>query len=247
MIKLRRNVETEDPRLDLIPQVDERNQNYPVAALLNSTEPKVNRQWGLETVLDQVQDGACVGCALTHELLAEPADWGPAFANFFGDEVSIMEKMARAVYFDAQRIDPWPGGEYPRARPTMSGTSLLAGVKVLHRQGWWSGYRWAFTVEEALATICEVGPVIYGGPWTVGMLDPTPVEGKIQATGRKVGGHAVLLSGVDLLGETVTVRNSWGRSWGQDGSAVLPIGDLKRLMAQGGEIVVPEDRFSPST
>lgn len=41
----------------------------------------------------------------------------------------------KALYFDAQREDEWPGGEYPGGSPSYSGTSVRAALEVVRRAG----------------------------------------------------------------------------------------------------------------
>ena len=41
--------------------------------------------------------------------------------------------------------------------------------------------------------------------------------GRYVPAGRYMGGHAVLLVGIDMDNKTCKVRNSWGTQWGQDG------------------------------
>jgi C1A family cysteine protease len=71
------------------------------------------------------------------------------------------------------------------------------------------------------------------GPVCMGFLVPQSFEsdavtrtGIMGMPGKHepiVGGHAVLLSGVDRDANTFLVRNSWGRDWGMDGYFSVPI------------------------
>jgi hypothetical protein len=52
-------------------EFDPRSRNYPARTLLAVEPPRTNL-WPLAEYLDQGSEGACVGFAWTHELLAEP-------------------------------------------------------------------------------------------------------------------------------------------------------------------------------
>lgn len=222
---------TTDPRLDCLPQFDERSREYPIRALVSEQKPLRSRGWMCRTWLDQGQDGACVGFSWTHELAAAPIPI---------DEVD--ENFARGIYHDAQMIDEWPGTDYP-------GTSVLAGAKVISSRGYMSEYRWAFGVEDALRAIGYQGPVVVGIPWYDSMFEPRP-SGLLEVS--PDGGddrHAILVRGVSLKArlkgepgpmELVRLHNSWGKDWGPlDGSCYLRVDDFGRLLESKGECCVP--------
>jgi hypothetical protein len=82
----------------------------------------------------------------------------------------IDNKFAKEqLYWEAQKIDRWPGGAYPGAEPHMEGSSVLAAVKVAKRLGYIEEYRWAFGIEDVKKAISEIGPVILGVPWYEGI------------------------------------------------------------------------------
>jgi len=57
----------------------------------------------------------------------------------------------------------------------------------------------------------------------------------IRASGNLAGGHAYLLDGVNTQQGLVRIKNSWGRDWGHEGFAYMPLPDLEMLIADGGE------------
>ena len=70
-------------------------------------------------VLDQGQEGACTGFAVAHELIAQPSVV----------RKGINAKFAREkLYWEAQKIDPFPGGDYPGAEPNMEGSTVLSAI-----------------------------------------------------------------------------------------------------------------------
>ncbi len=192
------------------PSEDERDRKY---ALSLSVSDKQRKMWtDTNWEGDQKATPRCVGYAWAHWLDAAP-----------------LRQFARpdGIYELAQAVDEWEGTDY-------DGTSVRAGAKVLERIGYIGGYQWAFDVEQVVEAILQVGPVVVGTDWLSGMLRPN-AEGLIRATGRSVGGHAYLLSGVDRQQGKFRVKNSWGTRWGVQGRAYLPIEDFARLLSRQGE------------
>src|SRR5687767_6560054 len=122
-----------DVRLARIRQFDDRSKQYPVRELVKARAPR-SYTWPCLQHLDQGQEGACVGFSVAHELIAKPVSVKGITAKF----------ATEAIYWEAQRNDPWEGGSYPGAKPIYEGTSVLAGVKVVHKLGHIKEYRWAF-------------------------------------------------------------------------------------------------------
>lgn len=234
-MKLRGGCETRDPRLDRLPQFDERSRGFPIAAAVPKTLR--GRTWPCSAYLDQGSEGACVGFAWAHELVA----WPRVFRQ---DAAS-----ARWWYHEAQKIDEWEGGSYPGASPAYEGTSVLAGAKVVQSQGHMAEYRWAFSIDEVLRAISHEGPVVFGIPWRDSMFDTRP-DGLLDCSGDlEAGGHAILGRGLLLKPRlagvaepVVRLRNSWGRGWGVDGDAFIRVSDLEDLLRGWGECCVPLDR-----
>lgn len=219
-IIMRDQTETNDARLGLLAQNDPRNNDYKT---LKAETGDV--WWETDTVLDQGFNGACVGYAFTHTLRAQ--GWR---------HPAINKDFAWSVYTNAQKIDPWAGGEYAGARPTMAGTSLLAGAKVLHGRGFFPEYRWASTVKQAREGLVN-GPGVLGCMWRDSM-DRLDDDKTITVRGRRNGGHALMLAGV--MGDLFVLTNSWGTEWGEDGHAFIHAKDLEKLLSDRvGKIVFP--------
>lgn len=210
--------------LDRVAQFDDRSRQYPARALTAAAGPR-SYTWGVPTLsgrrpLDQGVEGACVGHAWAHEAAARP---------IVRDDADSA--LAFHVYREAQKIDPWPGEAY-------SGTSVLAGAKVMERLGYLAEYRWAFGLDDALTVVSRHGPAVIGLNWWSGMWEPD-TRGYLHRTGRVVGGHALLLTGVSVRHERATVYNSWGKAWGMGGRAYLSWDDLGALLEDDGEVCVP--------
>jgi len=223
---------TEDPRLDRVPQFDERSRQYPIRTLPGEGLPLRSFGWRCPTWLDQGQEGACVGFSWSHELAAFPV----AVDN-------VDDGFAHGVYKEAQTLDEWPGEDY-------EGTSVLGGAKAVSGRGYMDEYRWAFGVEDALRAIGYHGLVVIGIPWYESMFRPRP-SGLVEVEPGGGGGHAILVRGVSLKarlkGEqgsmpVVRLRNSWGRSWGVDGDCYVRVEDFERLLNDHGECCVPVKR-----
>ena len=226
MIQLKNGVTTEDSRLDRIEEFDERSRNYPIRTAQNEQKPLRSYTWRCNSWFDQGREGACVAYSLGHELAARPA------------EVSGITDpwLVQNVYWEAQKQDPWEGGSYPGANPRYAGTSVLAGVKVLHEKKLFAEYRWAFGLRDVLLGVGRNGPAVIGVRWKEGMIRPDS-DGYIYPTGRSVGGHAVVVRAINVKKGYVTIRNSWGKNWGENGDCYMKFDDLGELLQDRGEAV----------
>lgn len=194
--------------------------------------------WQEGIVLDQGEEGACVGFGWTAELLAEPFTPNPQ------PPLDVAQKTAQKYYKLAQKADEWPGENY-------SGTSVLAGARIMKQYGFIGEYRWCFSVEDIRDAIIFEGPVVLGIPWYEEMYQ-TLDNGLVKVGGKKVGGHCILLTGYDpsmQIGdhkyEVFRWRNSWGKDYGLNGSGFIRIEDLRDLIDRSGEACVPMQRTVP--
>jgi hypothetical protein len=236
-VRLRDGSVTGDARADRIEQADARSTGYPVAAALPARPPR-SYTWRLRTVLDQGGDGACVGFAWAHYLLGRPLELSGIDADYARDR----------IYLPAQRVDRFPGGEYPGAVPLMAGTSVLAGARVVRAAGLIREYLWAGNVAELLAAVAWLGPAVIGCGLHRGMLSPDR-WGWVRPTGARVGKHAYVLRGLRMLptgsGDAwdtdrswALLQNSFGPSWGRGGACRITVADLARLWP-GTEACIP--------
>jgi hypothetical protein len=223
------NTGTPEERVfDRIPRWDVRNDKYRIRSLDTIADKALRSySWRVPAVLDQGSEGACVGFAFAHELAARPRI------------VNVDEITARGIYYDARRVDEWVGEDY-------SGTSVLAGAKVLVERGHFASYRWARTVEELALAVGYAGPAVIGVDWHSGM-DTPDIEGFIHATGGIRGGHAILVPDVAVVTKRRSrpyfeVHNSWGPGWGENGRAKISFDDMAKLLAEFGEACIPMGR-----
>jgi hypothetical protein len=222
------------PTLDWVSNHDERSRNYSIAEKVGTVEPK-KKYWTSGVVLDQGREGACVGFGWTGELLASPMP-------FRTDDTQANE-FALSVYRRAQQLDQWAGENY-------SGTSVLAGAKVMKEKGYISGYRWAFNMDDLRSAVISEGPVVIGVPWKDGMYETRP-SGLVDISGEPIGGHCLFLTGYNprarLKGEKANLevyrwRNSWGLGYGVNGNGFIKAEDLATLLKATGEACVPQGR-----
>jgi hypothetical protein len=230
-IELKGKNVTEDPRLDRIPEFDEKSRLFSIRETLETRKPR-SYTWRCNKWLDQKNEGACVGFSFAHELAARPFE----FRN-------ITDSDAREYYFRAQQLDDWPGGSYPGASPFYEGTSILAGAKAIVEKGHIEEYRWAFGVEDLVLAIGHSGPAVIGVNWYESMFN-VGTDGYLRVSGQKTGGHAILVRGYNSVARRFMLRNSWGKNWGRNGDCFISYEDMERLLNEKGEACIPMIRKS---
>jgi len=219
---------------DRVPQFDEKSRAFGISDVISTVEPK-KKYWNPGAVLDQGREGACVGFGWTTELIASPRPFKvtPEQGN----------QYALGIYHEAQKIDEYPGENY-------SGTSVLAGAKVVTQRGYISEYRWCFKTEEVRDALITSGPVVIGINWYDSMYETSP-GGMVEVGGKVVGGHCITLTGYNprarIKGysgyhEGFRWKNSWGNDYGVNGLGFIKIEDLDRLLSERGEACVPMSR-----
>lgn len=199
---------------------DPRSKNYPVIKRIGERRSTL---WDCKKHLDQGKEGSCVGFGCGHELVADPVECLEVDYNY----------CREAIYWAAQKIDDWPGGDYPGAFPRYEGTSVLAGLKTLKASGWCDEYRWAFGLNDVLDGIAN-GPFIMGTNWYQGMNN-TDTNGFIHVSGANQGGHCWLLKGINFEDSYATGHNSWSTNWGVLGDFKISLYDLDKLLVNNGE------------
>lgn len=225
----------EDRRLDWSPTHDPRSLNYEVRETLGAVE-EIPKTWDRGPILNQGSEGACVGFGWTAELMASPRPDPTA-------EALTANTYAKEVYYRAKQIDDYEGEDY-------SGTSVLAGAKVLQERGLQDEYRWALSVEDVRDAVISEGPVVVGVPWYYEMYVTKP-SGLVTLGGDLVGGHCLTIFGYhpgqSIAGETGEFKvfkwqNSWDVTYGRDGWGYIRYEDLRDLLSQWGEACVPMGR-----
>lgn len=180
--------------------------------------------WG-----DQGLTSECVAYAWIHWL-----EDGPTYQKPIPNPIL----NPNTVYKQAQLVDEWPGENY-------NGTSIRAGAKVLQSLGYISRYNWITNVNVLASTVLNLGPVVCGTWWYAGMMTPNRRTGLITTSGRRLGGHAFVITGVDTRTRLFRIKNSWGRHWGINGRAFISYTDMAKLISQQGEICFATEIAKP--
>jgi hypothetical protein len=175
--------------------------------------------WG-----DQGGASECVGFSITHWIEDGPVTHrGPA---------PVVDPQE--LYLLAQQLDEWDGQDY-------EGTSVRGGMKAAQQLGFVKNYAWIYDAGAFVYSLLELGPMVIGIDWLAGMMD-TDERGLIYATGEVVGGHAILADGINVTKGLVRLKNSWGRSWGDDGFCWIPFDELEYLLfGANGEVALAEE------
>lgn len=250
MIRLRNGQIAEDPRLDRLVWFDEQSRSYPVLAALPAEAAQRGPRpytWRCRTWLDQGREGACTAFAFAHDAAARPAEVKAM------DESETTQRWILARYHDAQHQDPWDGCSLgPRCpieprRKRYDGSAVLAAAKVFQSVRLFREYRWAFGEDDLRLSLGYEGPAVIGVNWYEGMGSPNP-SGFIHSTGRRLGGHAILVNGLHRDADGTfyyRLRNSWGHDWGKEGDCFVTAKDMARLLTEDGECVFPVGRRVP--
>lgn len=242
---------SDDVRLDRVYPGVERHfpslgfliRDLPKGGVALAEKPLRSFTWGVPQWLDQGQEGRCVEYAICHELLARPV----MIERQRVDEILLGKK----IYWPAQEEDEWEGGSYPGADPIYEGTSVLSGMKVAARLGFFGEYRWGLNAKDLALCIGYAGPAILGINWYEGMHETDP-HGFVHVSGSISGGHAILChrvkiekrkdGSIDYDRSYFQLHNSWGPSWGVDGRAKVLWSDMERLISEQGEVALPVRR-----
>ena len=207
---------------------DSRDKNYLIEnkltlpkTILTSKYWDANGWWG-----NQGNTPQCVGYAWAHWIEDGPVghDGLPPIVH------------PTLIYREAQKIDEWVGENY-------DGTSVRGGAKYLKTTNKISSYLWTYDINVLINTLLTNGPVVVGTNWYTSMFTPDR-NGLIRVLGRKAGGHAYIINGVDTKTKLFRIKNSWGKNWGKSGHAYISFTDMARLIKENGEVCLAiENKF----
>lgn len=164
---------------------------------------------------NQLSTPACVGFAWAHWLNAAPT-------------VNYLDPQG--LYKFSKYFDEWQGEDY-------DGTSVRACAKVLQSLGLIKEYNWTWSVNNVANAILEYGPVVVGTPWYEGFMEPDE-EGNVSIYGNVLGGHAYVITGVNLNEGKLRCKNSWGKEYGKGGRFLMTFETMQRLLDEDGEACI---------
>lgn len=154
------------------------------------------------------------------------------------------EEWAIGLYSDATHRDEW----HDQAWPTDDcGSSGLGVAKALKARGLIDHYAHATTAEE-LCRDLQHGPVLMGMPWLSAFFEPVGQHALLDDIpgwqhSPVAGGHEVCIvalehvayrptGGLDYPRTILRIRNSWTRSWGDDGEFRVSLALYQQLRSQ---------------
>lgn len=188
---------------------DPRDKEYPFSlALPIGASTRTWKYWTQGKLkLNQGNQPACVGYTGANWMQASPT------------RTKVTNTTGLDLYRECKKIDGYDG----------DGTWDRILMKVLQAQGKVEKYLWAQNPHELDQWLLTTGPVMIGVPWTSDMFS-VDKKGFIHITGSEVGGHEVLLTGVNLNTGHYTIVNSWGEGWGVKGTCKISRKDLHSLL-----------------
>ncbi len=225
---------------------DSRSRAYRVASPTGTPLKAVRHRSHID-ILNQGDIGMCTGASGVAAIYREPYGHDPRRET---GRYSPNLAGAIALYRAATEIDQFQG-TYP---PNDTGSDGLSIAKVLKKAGIISGYRWAFTIDEALAALQET-PLITGLPWYNSMFEPSPMGlMNIDRASGSAGGHELCVdeyipdSPANFTPAMVGGPNSWGPDWGYGGRWYLTVEDWASLLAEHGDVTqfVPLSKPAPA-
>jgi hypothetical protein len=201
---------------------DARDADFPLSAILPAT-PFITQKmwwdngwWG-----DQGNTSMCTVFSWSHWL-----EDGPMIQDELVNQERPLYDVTQ-LYQKAQLNDGLPGTNY-------NGSTVRAVAKILKGLNIISEYRWASSVDDISTCLLTLGPVVVGTRWYTNMFNPDSSY-QIHVGGGMAGGHAYVLNGVDMEKKLFRIKNSWGKSWGQEGHAFISFDDFAGLLANGGQ------------
>jgi hypothetical protein len=175
----------------------------------------------LVPVFDQGDLGSCTGNAAEGAISTAPF-------SYKGDEAGAVK-----TYSLATELDDIPGS-YP---PDDTGSSGWAAMRALYKQGLIKGWYQTSTLADTLWAL-QLRPGITGITWLTGCDNPSP-SGLVSYSGTVRGGHEIEMYGLDVTSKLIWFYNSWGTSWGLNGTFCMTWSDYEKALLDSGDATFP--------
>jgi hypothetical protein len=245
-----RRYQPTDPRLKRHVRHDSRSLRYAYGVLPKSAIVKT--KWTRRIpILDQGQLGSCTANAFTGCIGTDSRQRsGVSTVTVKADSHSLFRPGATKLdenfavgFYSLETLDDAYPGNYPPDDTGSDGLGAMAAGKEL---GLVDTYKHAFSIA-AVQSALMAGPVLWGTEWLNSMFT-TDSKGFLVAdkSSGVAGGHELVLTGYDPATDTYDGDNSWGTSFGIDGSFKVSGTDLKYLLSQDGDITVPHWLTTPA-
>lgn len=207
---------------------DPRSRNFAYEATVATLVPVEHKRHG--GIFNQGQLGSCTGNAACGAKNTEPL-------YHAGSTHLIVEAGAVDIYSLATRLDGLSDGYWP---PHDTGSSGLAVSKAMKQEGMIGSYQHAFDMDAALAAL-QAGPVITGVNWYEG-FDTPDANGLVKISGQIRGGHELVARGYQPAANPddalIKLDNSWGTSWGLNGSFFWTVATWRTLLSEQGDVTI---------
>lgn len=247
MITNRHRFTPVDPRLNRHVRHDDRSYAYAVGVLPKSAIKAVS--WERRTpILDQGNLGKCTaesftgaagtdsasGQGWTSVTLPGSADTGISGLRA-GTSYALDDTFSTMFYALETDSDAYPG-TYP---PDDCGSDGLGAMAAAKRLGMVKEYRHAMSYAAAVSAV-QAGPLLWGTTFFASM-EATTADGyfDVDVDSEILGGHEMLLRSYDPETDEWGGDNSWGESWGRDGSFKITGSRLSFLLSQHGDATLP--------
>lgn len=187
-------------------------------------------------ILNQGDIGSCTGNGETGVLACDPN-----FAALPAGHDTLNEALALRIYSGAETIDG--DGPYP---PNDNGSSGPSAAKAAMQLGLIAGYTHILSLAD-LEDALQTQAVSIGINWYDSFDSPSPSGLLTISKGAEVrGGHEPMLRGIDVDAKTFFGDNSWGTSWGVNGSFTIGYATMERLLSEQGDGTVSVPLGSPA-
>lgn len=179
-------------------------------------------------ILDQGDVGSCTGNATVGSLGTTPV-----YEALPVNHRPLDEQLAVQIYSDAEVIDG--DGPYP---PNDNGSTGPSVGQVAVSDGYAAKFDHYTDIDSTLQALQD-DPVMLGMNWYSSFDTPDANGVVVISRGAYVrGGHEVVARGYDAAKQMIKLDNSWGTSWGVNGSFYMSAATLKRLLIEGGDATV---------